>query len=85
MAKTDQQYTGWYWWSKKKYGGSKENETESGDTKSNASLELLGASFLYRQYHAHLYITLILKIQLPVPFLESGQQLLVPFYCLYCL
>jgi hypothetical protein len=49
MAKTDQQYTGWYWWSKKKYGGSKENETESGATKSNASLELLGASFLYKK------------------------------------
>ena len=35
MAKTDQQSTGWYWWSQNKYGVSKENETESGATKKN--------------------------------------------------
>jgi hypothetical protein len=32
-----------------KSGGSKENETESGATKKNASLELMGAFFLYRK------------------------------------
>ena len=49
MAKTEQQSTGWYWWSQIKSSGSKENETESGATKKNASLELMGASFLYRK------------------------------------
>ena len=46
MANPDQQSTGW---SQIKSSGSKENETESGATKKNASLELMGASFLYRK------------------------------------